>query len=107
MTNIKMEIKRPSDAGLEHAFTIVAYTSLNENNESVDIENVEAESARIERCVEHYYKIDRNCDLDYPQFAAKFLQENFRDIVYSDKYIDDFLDGVADNTKENLVHVDM
>jgi hypothetical protein len=42
MTNIKMEIKRPSDAGLEHAFTIVAYTSLNENNESVDIENVEA-----------------------------------------------------------------
>jgi hypothetical protein len=103
---MKTEIKRPSVAGLEKAFTIVAFSSLKENGEPVDAANVEAESARIERCVEHFYKLDKDSDLDYPQFASKFLQDKYHDIVYTAKYLGDFLDDVNDDIQEKRFYMD-
>lgn len=104
--NIAPKIKRPSVAGLEQAFNIVAYSSLKENNEPLDAENIEAESARIERCVEYYYKTDKDSELDYPQFASKFLQEKFKDIVYSSRYLGDFLDDVSNDVQEKRFYMD-
>jgi hypothetical protein len=106
MKNQTQEIKRPSVAGLEKAFTIVAFSSLNENGEPVDTANVEAESARIERCVEYFYKQDTTFELDYPQFASKFLQEKFYDLVHTTKYLGDFLDDVSNDVQEKQYYMD-
>lgn len=103
---MKTEIKRPSVAALDRAFTIVAFSSLKENGEPVDDANVEAESARIERCVEHFYKTSKDSELDYPQFASKFLQEKFHDIVHTAKYLGDFLDDVSNDVQEKLYYMD-
>ena len=103
---MKTEIKRPSVAGLDRAFTIVAFSSLKENGEPVDDANVEAESARIERCVEYFYKTSKDDTLDYPQFASKFLQEKFHDIVHTAKYLGDFLDDVSNDVQEKRYYMD-
>lgn len=84
--------------GLEEAFTTVAALSLQNKNIKVTFELVDIESARIERCVEYYYKIDKEVVLDYPNFAGKFLLENFKEIIEGDKfsglYIDDLPEGL-------------
>lgn len=103
---IAQEIKRPSVAGLEQAFNIVAYSSLKENSEPLDAANIEAESARIERCVEYFYKKDKTSDLDYPQFASKFLQEKYKDIVHTAKYLGDWLDDVSNDVQEKQFYMD-
>ena len=90
-----MKTTTPIQDRLEKAFGIVAFASLTENDEPVFLENIEAESARIERCVEFFYTKE-NHDLQYPEYASKFLQERYKDIVYSTKYLGDFLEGVAD-----------
>lgn len=99
------KIKSPSVEGLQKAFTIVAYSSLKENNEPLDDANIEAESARIERCVEHYYKIDKKVELDYPAFASKFLKDNYKEIVFGTKYLGFFTDDL-DEGKEKDFYMD-
>ena len=91
---------------LNNAFNIVAFSSLKENGEPVTVENVEAESARIERCVEYYYQKDKKCDLDYPEFASNFLQKNFKEIVFGDKYLGFFLDDVSDEEIKKEYYID-
>lgn len=91
---------------LQKAFDIIAYSSLHENHEPVTTENIEAESGRIERCVEHFYKLDKKCELDYPEFASKFLQDNYNDIVFTAKYLDQYLDDVSDDIKEKKYYLD-
>lgn len=99
-------MKKPSIESLQKAFDIIAFSSLKENDEPVTTENLEAESARIERCVEYFYKKDKKCELDYPQFASKFLQENYHDIVFTAKYLDQYLDDVSDNVEEKEYYID-
>lgn len=96
------KIKSPSVEGLAKAFQLVAFSSLKENSEPLTPENIDAESARIERCVEHFYKVDKSIELDYPQFASKFLQENFKDIVFGNKYLGDFLDDLPDGQEREF-----
>lgn len=91
---------------LQKAFDIIAYSSLKENHEPVTPENIEAESGRIERCVEHHYKIDKKCVLDYPEFASKFLKENYHDIVFTTKYVHDYLDDVSDKVIEKEYYLE-
>lgn len=88
------KIKSPSFEGLQKAFSIIAFASLKENNESLKDENIDAEAARIERCVEYYYKIDKKADLDYPEFASKFLQDNYKEIVFGTKYLGFFTEDI-------------
>ena len=91
---------------LQKAFDIIAYSSLHENHEPVTPENIEAESARIERCVEHFYKLDKKCELDYPEFASKFLKDNYNDIVFTAKYLDQYLDDVSDDVEEKECYLE-
>lgn len=98
--------KQPSNEQLETAFTIVAFASLKENNEPLTKENLEAESARIERCVEFYYKTQEH-DLQYPEFAKKFLFENQKEIIYGDKFLNDYLDDVPEPEERNYFLQDM
>lgn len=86
---------------LQMAFDIVAYASLKENKGSLTNDDIQTESSRIERCVEHYYKIDKTADLGYLEFAGKFLSDNYKDIIYSNKYIGSYLDDVKDGHKED------
>lgn len=86
---------------LQMAFDIVAFASLIENNGLLNNDAIQTESARIERCVEHHYKIDKTTDLGYLEFAGKFLSDNYKDIIYSNKYIGSYLDDVKDNHKED------
>jgi len=87
---------------LEKAFNIIAIASLSENGEPVFLENIEAESARIERCVEFFYRVE-NHDLQYFDYASKFLQERYKDIVYGSKYLGDWLDDVSDSSVSSSV----
>lgn len=87
--------KQPKLEQLETAFQIVAFASLKENNEDLSPESIAIESARIERCTEFYYKIQEH-DLQYPEFAKKFLFENQKEIIYGDKFLNDYLDDVPE-----------
>lgn len=98
--------KQPSNEQLETAFTIVAFASLKENQEPTDNKNILAESARIERCVEYYYKTTEH-DLQYPEFAKKFLFENQKEIIYGDKFLNDYLDDVPEPEERNYFLQDM
>lgn len=93
----------PIQDRLEKAFSIVAFESLIKNDEPIFLENIEAEAARIERCVEHFYKVE-NHDLQYPEYVSKFLQERYKDIVYGSKYLGDWLDGVQDSIDGSSVN---
>lgn len=96
------KIKTPSYNGLQKAFQIVAFSSLKENNEPLDDANIDAEMARIERCVEFYYKKDKSVELDYPQFASKFLQDNYKDIVFGTKYLGFFTDDIPEGKEKDF-----
>lgn len=87
---------------LEKAFNIVAVASLSENKEPIFLENIEAESIRIERCVEFFYRTE-NHDLQYFDYASKFLQERYKDIVYGSKYHGNWLDDVSDSSVSSSV----
>jgi hypothetical protein len=103
---MKTKIKTPSQESLETAFKLVAYSALKENGELVTSENIETEANRIERCVEYYYKRDKKIELDFPKFASKFLQENFKSLVFSDKYIGQYLDDVSDKVIERECYME-
>ena len=100
MKTLTNQIKTPSVEGLTKAFQLIAYSSLKENNEPLDIENIEAEASRIERCVEHFYLVDKLVKLDYPQFASKFLQENFKKIVFGTNFLGSYLDNIPDGIEK-------
>lgn len=96
----------PSTEQLTKAFSLVAFSSLKENGESTSYENIETEAARIERCVEYYYRKEKNVTLDYPEFAGNFLQKNFKDIVFGDKFLGFFLDDVEDDIPQKEYYLD-
>lgn len=100
MKTLTTQVKTPSVEGLEKAFQLIAYSSLKENDEPLNFENIEAEASRIERCVEHFYVIDKTVKLDYPQFASKFLQDNFKKIVFGTKFLDSYLDNIPDGIEK-------
>lgn len=85
----------PVQDRLTKAFNLIAFASLHENGDDLFLENLEAEAARIERCVERYYtNTDHN--MQYPEFVSDFLQRNYKEIVFGDKFLGDFLDDVTD-----------
>ena len=96
----EINVKQPTNDQLELAFKLVAYSSLKENNESVDINNIEVEAARIERCVELYYRKDLH-DLQYPEFASVFLQKNFKELVFGATYLDQYLGDLPEGKDED------
>ena len=79
----------------QQAIYIVAYASLNENNEPVFPENIESEANRIERCIEYHYQYTKH-DLHYAEFISKFLTDNYHDIVYNDTFLDFYIDDVPE-----------
>lgn len=102
MVETFMNTKIPTLKNLEKAFQLVAYSSLKENNEPINFDNIEAESARITRCVEHHYKIDKEVKFDYLQFASNFLQENFRQLVFGKKFLGNYLDGIPEGIEKKF-----
>jgi len=83
--------------GMEAAFKILAIASLTNQKKERNTDSIETESARIERCVEYYYKTDKSVLLDYPGFVSKFLQDNYKEITsgnkFSSLYLDDLPEG--------------
>lgn len=100
------EIKRPSVDGLNQAFTVVAFGRLKNLDKPFNQDSIAHEAARIERCVEYLYKIDKKMELDYPQFASIFLKENFRELISGNKYSGLYLDDVKDDVKEKEYYMD-
>lgn len=84
---------------LQKAFDIIAFASLQTAGEPLLLENIEAESARIERCVDFHYKTETH-DMEYTDFVTSFLQENYKDIVFTSVYDGDWLDDVKDTETE-------
>jgi hypothetical protein len=100
------EIKRPSVEGLEQAFTVVAFGRLKKLDKPFNNDSIQSEAARIERCVEYMYKVDKKEELDYPQFASNFLKENFRELISGNKYSGLYLQDVSDNVKEKEYYME-
>lgn len=98
-------IKRPTLQGLQQAYTLVAMASLKNHNKLINKESIEIEAARIERCVEYFYKKDKKVEYDLQQFASKFLQENFRGLI-KNKYSGQYLDDVPDDVKDKELYLD-
>lgn len=97
-----LNIKIPSQEALDNAFRVLALANLKSKKESTNIGFVEKEAARICRMTEHFYKLDKTVLFDYPQFAANFLKENFKDIVFGTKYDGLFVDDILDNKEPKM-----
>ena len=89
-----MKSTTPIQDRLDNGFKIIAIASLDLRSKPLERDDIEKEAVRIERCVEHFYKIE-NHDLQYPEYATKFLNEKFRDIIEG-KYDGEWLDGIKD-----------
>lgn len=97
--------KQPTIAALETAFQLVAYSSLKENNESLDFANIEVEALRIERCVESFYVSEKH-DMQYLEFASNFLRMNFKELVFGTKYLFDYLGDTINPEQETHSFLD-
>jgi hypothetical protein len=100
------EIKRPSVEELAQAFNVVAFSRLKKMDRPFNQDSVLTESARIERCVEFYYKIDKKMELDYPQFASKFLKDNLKQLISGNKYSGTYIDDVNDDVQERKYYME-
>lgn len=89
---------------LQDAILLVAYASLKESAESLSVDNIEAEAARIERCVEFEYK-NSKLDLHFDEFVVKFLTDNYLELVYGDLYLNDYLDDVPEPNIEEVYEI--
>jgi hypothetical protein len=89
-----MKSTTPIQDRLDNGFKIIAIASLDLRKKPLERDDIEKEAVRIERCVEHFYKVE-NHDLQYPEYATKFLNEKFRDIIEG-KYDGEWLDGIKD-----------
>jgi hypothetical protein len=82
---------------IEKAFRILATTKFYNLNELKDFDSkVEKEIGRLERCVEHYYKLDKT-ECQYKEFAYNFILENFNEIVNGTEFNDLYLDSIKDS----------
>ena len=86
--------------GVNDALKIIAYAILYNRSEKISEDSIERESARIERCVELYYKMSNESITHYLDFASKFLKDNHKEIVFGTKFNGDYLDDVK-NPKNN------
>lgn len=89
-----MKTTTPIQDKLELAFRMLAEVRLHNQKKSLDSNSVDIEAARIERCVEHFYKEEKH-DLQYPEYAMQFIQMNCKDIIGT-TYDGDWLDGIKD-----------
>ena len=90
-----MKTTTPIQDKLELAFGMLAEVRLyNQKKNYLDSNSVAVEAARIERCVEHFYKSEKH-DLQYPEYALQFIQVNCKDIL-SGKYDGEWLNDIKD-----------
>jgi len=90
-----MKSTTPIQDKLEIAFALVAEVLLyKQKKDYLDSNFVAIEAARIERCVEHFYKTEKH-DLQYPEYAIQFIQQNCKDII-NGKYDGEWLDDIQD-----------
>lgn len=86
---------------LEQAILTIAFLSVKRQNPDITNDReidrlVDIESARIERCIEYQFKVDKECDLHFDEFAAKFLLDNSSDIISGEEFTGLYLDDVDD-----------
>lgn len=68
-----------------NSFELIAFASLKHNGESVDKENIEYESLRLQRVIsDQYVKMDHN--LHYNDFVKYFIKNHGRDFVFTDEF---------------------
>ena len=90
-----MKTTTPIQDKLELAFGMLAEVRLyNQKKNYLDSNSVAVEAARIERCVEHFYKSEKH-DLQYPEYALQFIQVNCKDIL-GGKYDGEWLNDIKD-----------
>jgi hypothetical protein len=102
----KTEIKTPSNDGLDQAFAVVALGRLKKLDKPFNNDSIQAEAARLERCVEYMYKIDKKMELNYQQFASNFLKDNLKQLISGNKYSGLYLNDVTDNVKEKSYYME-
>lgn len=69
----------------EDALLLIAFASLKHWQESIDIENILAEKARIERVISDEY-VKSTTYKEYNQFVLDFIKKYGREIVYTNIY---------------------
>jgi len=95
-----MENLTEQEKVFDKAFKIVALGSLSSKQLDTTNNSIDNESARIERCVEYHYKIDKEVKYDYPKFVKEFLVEHITELVDGDKFSGLYLDDLPDGTEK-------
>lgn len=89
---------------LFQSYRIVAYTKLKISGKKFDKNDLEIETARIERCCDHYYYTDKQMKLNYFDFISDFLKENFKELISGDKFSGYYLE-MTDKSKQKETYL--
>lgn len=87
-----MRTKTVQEEKLHKAYMIVAFAKLKHKNKPFGKLELDNETARIERCCDYYYLQDSNEKLHYFDYVKKFIQDNFKDMISSNKFDGNFID---------------
>lgn len=94
--------KHPTQELIDKAFMILADNILLAKKTPYKFNDIEREASRIERCVEHHYKIDKKVLFSYQEYASNFILKNYKEFLfgtkYNEQYFGDLPDGVEKET---------
>lgn len=92
--------KQPTIKQVEEALNVVAFYVLKMKKKSFSEDDFATEVQRIERCIEEHY-VKENHEMQFLEFASNFLVENYKELVFGNKFNGDYLNGVSDPFEES------
>lgn len=93
--------KQPTLAQVDKALTVIAASIILNKKLFLSEDTLETESRRLERCVEEYYVKEKH-EMQFLEFAANFLKENYKELVFGSQFDGDYLDNIKDPNEETI-----
>ena len=93
MSDLKKHLTQES---VNNAFMVLADRVLLATKAPYKFNDIEREASRIERCVEHHYKIDKKVLFNYQEFSFNFILENYKEIIFGSKYNEQYFGNLPD-----------
>ena len=97
--------KQPTIEQVTEALNVVAFYVLKMKKKTFTNDSVDCEAQRIERCIEEYY-VKENHEMQFLEFASNFLVENYKELVFGDKFNGEYLSDIQDPINESVDNVE-
>ena len=91
---------QPTIKQVESALSVVAAAIIVNKKLFLSEDSLETEVQRLERCTEVFYVLEDH-DMQFLEFAANFLQKNYKELVFGSQFSGLYLSEVQDVTKES------